>query len=163
MKTNMKTFFAVGIAMLGVTIITSCSDSSSNQKDNEQTQSAGAKEELHENADPMKDKGVGPVADMPLEALNTSLADKGKAVFEQKCTACHKIDTKYVGPALKDVTKRRTPEWIMNMVLNPEEMTKKDPIAKELFETLLVQMTFQNVSKDETREILEYFRQNDSK
>lgn len=153
----MKTLFAVGITMLGVTIITSCSDSS--KKENEQTQSTEVKEET----DPMKNKGVGPVTNLPLEAVNASLADKGKLIFEQKCAACHKFETKYVGPALQDVTKRRTPEWIMNIILNPEEMTKKDPIAKGLLETFMTQMTFQNVSQDETRAILEYFRQNDSK
>ena len=26
----------------------------------------------------------------------------------------------------------RTPEWIMNMILNPTEMVEKDPLAKEL-------------------------------
>jgi hypothetical protein len=48
------------------------------------------------------------------------------------------------------------------MITNPEEMTKKDPVAKALFEKHLVQMTFQNVSDDETRQILEFLRKNDS-
>jgi hypothetical protein len=68
-----------------------------------------------------------------------------------------------VGPPLAGVTERRSPEWIMNMILNPVEMTQKDPAAMELYATYLVQMTFQNVSQDETREILEYFRQMDNK
>ncbi|MEO0169795.1 MAG: cytochrome c, partial [candidate division WOR-3 bacterium] len=83
-------------------------------------------------------------------------------IFKTKCSACHKLDERYVGPALKGVTKRRTPEWIMNMILNPEEMTKNDPIAKKLLEEYLTQMTFQNVSEDEARAILEYFRLVDS-
>ncbi|MNZ88187.1 Cytochrome c2 iso-2 [compost metagenome] len=90
------------------------------------------------------------------------MATKGKSVFEAKCSACHKTDDqKIVGPGLKGVTERRTPEWIMNMITNPEEMTKKDPVAKALLEEHLTQMTFQNVTDDEARDILEYLRQND--
>jgi hypothetical protein len=49
----------------------------------------------------------------------------------------------------------------MNMVLNPVEMTQKDPTAQELLATYLTQMTFQNVSEEDARAILEYFRQLD--
>jgi mono/diheme cytochrome c family protein len=107
------------------------------------------------------DIGVGPVTKVELSALDPQLAKKGKAVFEQKCTACHKLDERYVGPALKGVTQRRKPEWIMNMILNPSEMLEKDPTAKELLGTYLTPMTFQDVSKEQARAILEYFRQVD--
>jgi hypothetical protein len=71
------------------------------------------------------------------------------------------MDEKVVGPALGGVTKRRTPEWIMNMILNPEEMTKQDPTAQALLAEHLTQMTFQNVTEKEARAILEYFRKTD--
>lgn len=108
-------------------------------------------------------KGVGPVSELKLAALSPDMARKGQELFKAKCSACHKIEEKYVGPALKGVTKRRQPEWIMNMILNPAEMTQKDPIAKALFAEILVQMTFQNVTQDDARMILEFFRENDSK
>jgi cell fate (sporulation/competence/biofilm development) regulator YlbF (YheA/YmcA/DUF963 family) len=42
-------------------------------------------------------------------------------------------------------------------------MTKKDEVAKRLFhEYNMTQMTFQNVTQDDARAILEYFRKNDS-
>lgn len=108
-------------------------------------------------------KGVGRFTDVKLEPLDKALAAKGEAIFTAKCSACHRTtDEKLVGPGLKNITNLREPEWIMNMITNPEEMTKKDPVAKALFEKHLVQMTFQDVSDDETRAILEYFRQNDS-
>lgn len=109
----------------------------------------------------VSDIGVGPITRVELGPLDAALAAKGKVAFEQKCSACHKIDERYVGPALKGVTQRRKPEWIMNMILNPSEMLDKDPVAKELLATYLTRMTFQNVSKDEARAILEYFRQVD--
>ncbi len=107
-------------------------------------------------------KGIGPVSSVTLGTLDSQKAAQGQQIFQSKCSACHKIDEKYVGPALKGVTQRRTPEWIMNMVLNPEEMTQKDPVAQDLLATYLTQMTFQNVTQDEVRNILEYFRQLDS-
>lgn len=111
---------------------------------------------------PEADKGIGPVSSVTLGPLDPQLASKGKTLFDAKCSACHKIDEKYVGPALKGVTTRRTPEWIMNMVLNPAEMTQKNATAKDLLATHYTQMTFQNVTQDEVRSILEYFRQNDA-
>lgn len=108
--------------------------------------------------------GVGPVQQkMTLATLNPALVALGQKLFQEKCSACHKIGEKYVGPDLKGVTQRRSPEWVMNMVLNPQEMTQKDPVAKELLGTFLTQMTFQNVSQEDARAILEFFRQNDAK
>ncbi|PKA15854.1 c-type cytochrome [Leptospira haakeii] len=108
-------------------------------------------------------KGIGPVTSVTLGTLDEGMAQKGKQNFETKCSACHKFEEKVVGPALKGVTERRTPEWIMNMILNPIEMTQKDPIAQELLAEHLTQMTFQNVQESEAREILEYLRKMDKK
>lgn len=110
-------------------------------------------------------KGVGKFTSVEVSpTIDDAMAKRGKLVFETKCTPCHKTtDEKLVGPGLKNITNLRTPEWIMNMITNPEEMTKKDPVAKALFEKHLVQMTFQNVSDTQTREIYEFLRQNDKK
>ena len=84
---------------------------------------------------------------------------KGETVFKAKCTACHKISKKFVGPALKGLTQRRSPEWIMNMAMNPEEMIQKDPIAMQLLIDFNgAPMANQNISEDEARALLEYFR-----
>jgi mono/diheme cytochrome c family protein len=112
--------------------------------------------------DPMKNKGIGPVKNVDLEDdLQEVYVTRGESIFEAKCTACHKFEERYVGPPLKGVTERRTPEWIMNMILNPEEMGKNDPIANELLAEYMTQMTNQNITEDEARYILEYFRHYD--
>ena len=55
--------------------------------------------------------------------------------------------------------QRRSPEWTMNMILNPEEMVKKDPLAKELLIKFNGSpMANQNLTEDEARQVLEYFR-----
>jgi hypothetical protein len=46
----------------------------------------------------------------------------------------------------------------MNMILNPEEMVNKDPIAKELLDRYLSPMADQNLTEEEARKVLEYFR-----
>ncbi|MFT6865569.1 MAG: cytochrome c [Cyclobacteriaceae bacterium] len=104
--------------------------------------------------------GIGPVKTFELPAKTDDvLVASGMVVFEAKCTACHKINKKYVGPDLSGVTTRRTPSWIMNMILNPEEMVLKDPIAKQLLmEYNGSPMANQNLTNDEARAVLEYFR-----
>ncbi|PJZ68135.1 cytochrome C [Leptospira perolatii] len=110
-----------------------------------------------------ENKGIGPISSVTIGPIDGASAERGKKQFEMKCSACHKFEEKVVGPALKGVTERRTPEWIMNMILNPVEMTQKDPIAKELLAEHLTQMTFQNVQESEARDILEYFRKTDKR
>ena len=108
--------------------------------------------------------GIGPVKErlnLPQE-IDKKMAKEGEKIFEMKCSMCHKLDERYVGPPLRGVTQRRTPEWIMNMILNPVEMTQKDPIAKKLLAEYLSQMPFQNVTQEDARKILEYFRYVDS-
>jgi cytochrome c len=56
------------------------------------------------------------------------------------------------------VTDRRTPEWIMNMILNPEVMVAENPIAKKLLAEYLSPMANQSLTESEARAILEYFR-----
>ena len=102
--------------------------------------------------------GIGPVKEVKLGSIDQNLVNKGKTTFETKCASCHKFDTRLVGPPLQGITQRRKPEWIMNMILNPQQMTQENPVAKELFATYLIQMTFQDVSQDDARALLEYFR-----
>jgi len=112
-----------------------------------------------ENVDPMSNKGIGPISNVTLGEIDPALASEGEVVFKAKCTACHKITKKFVGPALKGVTQRRSSEWIMNMAMNPEEMIQKDPIAQKLLiEFNGAPMANQNITEAEARAILEYFR-----
>lgn len=126
----------------------------------------GTSSNLMKDAEEMQDdgKGVGPVKDLELSAnIDDKLAMEGEAFYEAKCTACHRFtEERYVGPGLSGITKKRKPEWIMNMILNPQEMTQKDPTARELLAQYMTQMTNQNVSEPEARAILEFFRKKDS-
>lgn len=111
-----------------------------------------------EKIDPKKDKGVGPIKSVTIGDIDSALAEKGHAIFKAKCTACHKINKRFVGPALKGVTKKQTPEWIMNMILNPEVMIVKNATAKALLAKYSAPMANQNLTEDEARAVYEYFR-----
>ncbi len=115
-------------------------------------------------ATPPNDLGVGPITE-PMqipETIDEQLAQKGEEIFKAKCTACHKIDEKYIGPAVRGVTKRRRPEWIMNMILAPEKMIQQDPVSKQLvIESNGAIMANQGLTEEEARAVLEYFRKLD--
>lgn len=114
-----------------------------------------------QNADPSK--GLGQVKNVTLNTpLEQERIGRGKAIYEMKCSACHKLtDQRVVGPGWKDVTKNRKPEWIMNMITNVEVMLDEDPEAQKLLELCLMRMPNQNVSIGDARDILEFMRQND--
>jgi mono/diheme cytochrome c family protein len=162
MKTIKKLLPALAIA--GITFLYACGGSGGQSStDSTATTSPAATADI-DPAAKSDSKGVGRFTSVPLSAIDPAMADKGQAVFVTKCSACHKItDQKVVGPGLLGVTKRRTPEWIMNQITNPAEMEQKDPVGQALLAKHLTQMTFQNVTDNETRQILEYLRKNDSK
>jgi cytochrome c551/c552 len=111
--------------------------------------------------DPKRGTGKFTKVDVPA-ALDATMATSGEKTFGVKCSSCHKLtDEKLVGPGWKDVTKRRTAEWIMNFITNTDEMLTKDPEALAQLEICLVRMPNQNLSDDEARNLYEYMRKND--
>lgn len=142
----------VVVLAICVVLFSSCGDSKKETKP-----SAAEKAPVVE-LDPMKDKGVGPIKNLTLAEIDESLATEGKAIFKTKCSACHKMSKRFVGPGLAGVTERRTPEWIMNMILDPELMVAENTAAKKLLEEYLSPMANQSLTEDEARAILEYFR-----
>lgn len=110
-----------------------------------------------------ENKGVGPISEIALtEPLNQDWVNEGQSIFSTKCIACHKMDQRFIGPKLSGVTKRRAPEWIMNMILNPEVMIAQDPIAQKLLvEYNNAQMLNLGLTEAEARSVLEYFRSSD--
>jgi cytochrome c5 len=94
--------------------------------------------------------------------LNGDWVASGKGVYELKCQACHKLtEEKLVGPGWKNVTIRRKPVWILNMVTNTEMMLDSDPEAQKLLELCMVRMPNQNLMLDDARKVLEFMRSND--
>lgn len=108
-------------------------------------------------------KGIGEVKHVELTTpLDQDRVKRGKAIYDMKCSACHRLDDqRVVGPGWEGVTKLRKPEWIMNMITNVDVMLDQDPEARKLLELCLVRMPNQNVSIGDARDILEFMRHND--
>jgi len=107
------------------------------------------------------ENGIGPIDDVELSAsIDDALAAQGQEIFTTKCAACHKMDERYVGPPLGDVLARRTPEYAMNMMLNPAEMVQKHPEARAMLAQFATPMPDQNLTEDDARAVLEYLRAN---
>ena len=108
----------------------------------------------------LDNKGIGPVKSLTLAAtIDQEMVDKGQQIFKNKCSACHRTNKRFIGPNPTGILENRSPEWIMNMILNPAEMVQKDPIAKQLLmEFNGSPMANQNLTEEDARAILEYFR-----
>lgn len=107
----------------------------------------------------LTNKGIGPIKNVELGEIDQAMAAKGSELFKTNCTACHKPDKKFIGPAPKGILERRTPEWVMNMIMDPEGMTKNDPLAHALLlEFNGSPMANQHMTEEQSRAILEYFR-----
>jgi len=108
----------------------------------------------------LNNKGVGPITSLEfVTEIDAELAAKGEATFGTICMACHMAEQRMIGPALKGVYERRSPEWVMNMILNPDGMLKEDPIAKALLkEYNNAIMLNQNLSEEDARAVAEYLR-----
>lgn len=148
---NLKRIAALGLAAATIVIATACQKKEPPSGSNAEAVSA---------APSGPSKGVGPITSITLGGLDLALAAKGEKAFSGTCSACHKLEQRYVGPGLAGVTKRRTPEWIMNMIMNPTGMTQGDDTAKALLAEYMTQMSV-SATEEDARAILEYFRKID--
>ncbi len=108
----------------------------------------------------LDNKGVGPITSVSFtDEIDQKLAEQGAQLFKSKCVACHKAQQKFIGPPMAGIYKIRSPEWVMNMIMNPTEMVEKDPVAKALFKeynnTIMIN---QNIPETEARAMVEWFR-----
>lgn len=153
----MKSIF-FPLLFLGVSsiVIISCNEGiQKDQKPVDVQELTKDKPEVHGSQIKESDLTLGP-------SLDKTMATTGKATYELKCQSCHRLtEERLVGPGWKDVTKRRQPVWIMNMITNVDMMLETDAEAQKLLETCMVRMPNQNISKDEARSVLEFMRSND--
>ena len=103
--------------------------------------------------------GIGPITeDVPLAAIDPNKATAGEQLFIKKCATCHYRDMKKAGPPLGDVTKRRSREYVLNQILNPEQMGKLHPDGRKLVAQYAQYMTIQGITRDDDADLLEFLR-----
>ncbi|MGV3459964.1 MAG: cytochrome c3 family protein [Flavobacterium sp.] len=77
---------------------------------------------------------AAPAGEAAAPAAGAGDAVKGKELFNTLCAACHKLDAKSTGPALRGVADKHDRAWIYKWVRNSSEMIKSgDPTAVKLF------------------------------
>ena len=103
--------------------------------------------------------GIGPITeDIPSTAVDPARAASGHDLFVKKCATCHYLDFKKTGPMLRDVANRRPPEYILNQILNPEEMGKYHPEGRKLLAQYSQFMTIQGITRENAEDLLNFLR-----
>lgn len=96
--------------------------------------------------------------------VNAALAAKGEKLFTSKgCTVCHGWGKKITGPDLKGVVNQRTAEWMQHQMLEPDVMTRTDPISHGLLLQYKIQMTNLRLTPEEAKSVIEYLKQREKK
>jgi mono/diheme cytochrome c family protein len=89
-------------------------------------------------------------------------AAKGEALFKSKCTTCHKLDQRLIGPALGPQLQSETDDkWLTKWIQNNQALiTAKDPRAVKIFnEYNQSNMTvFADLSDGDVSNIISYVR-----
>ncbi|MGL2965700.1 c-type cytochrome [Flavobacterium sp. XGLA_31] len=83
----------------------------------------------------------------------------GKTLFNTNCAACHSLDKKMTGPALRGVTGRHAKDWFYKWIANSSALIKAgDPDAVKLFNenNKAVMTAFPQLSKQDVDNILAY-------
>ena len=64
--------------------------------------------------------GVSAYAADPAVANTDEAIAAGKTVFNANCKTCHKLDQKYIGPALRGATDRNNANWVKTWIKNSQ-------------------------------------------
>jgi cytochrome c551/c552 len=84
---------------------------------------------------------------------------KGKELFNANCAACHKLDAKSTGPALRGVASKYEMSWIYKWVANSSDLIKSgDAAAVKVFEenNKAVMTAFPQLSTEDVDNIIAY-------
>lgn len=148
------------IAVLAIALLGACGgeDAQANAPGAADTDAGAAAPAPAELTSTELEQGIGPIRDLELGPVDEELAEEGQEAFTMKCSACHKLDQRFVAPPLGDVLERRRPEFVMNMILNADEMVQRHPVVRELLAEYFTPMTVQVQEESEARAILEYLR-----
>ena len=98
-------------------------------------------------------------ADAAAPATGGADAVKGKELFNSNCAACHNLDRKMTGPALRGVTGRHKKDWFYGWVKNSSALIKSgDADAVKLWEENKpsVMTSFPQLSNADIDNILAY-------
>lgn len=160
MKNIIKTCFTLSLGFL-----LACNSNPNQTKQNEaksesSEQKVDSSKVMHNDELYKAKTGVGPIKDeVQLNSqIDKEMASNGKELFNNACASCHRIKEESVGPGLGGVLQKRSPQWVMNMILNPIEMKRENVQAQAMDAEYDADMVNTNLTEDEARAIVEYLR-----
>ena len=97
----------------------------------------------------------------PLLSPSAYANAEGEQLFKTMCKACHHLEMRLVGPALKDVDQRHSEDWLIKFIKSSQSVIASgDQTAIDLFNTYnKVPMPDQDLSDDQIRSILAYIKE----
>ncbi len=87
-------------------------------------------------------------------------AQRGQRAFDEGgCSGCHVVGKVSSGPDLTGVIQRHEngEKWVTDFILNPEHKFE-DPYVKGMIDYFNLKMPNQHMSKEETKDIVQYFK-----
>ena len=96
--------------------------------------------------------------------INAMMAQKGQKIHEEKCVGCHTLDTQKTPlKSLAGITRRRNPEWIMNMITGVTTTLESNAAAMQKLEACPTRQAATRLNVEQARDYLEMLRSVDSK
>lgn len=96
---------------------------------------------------------------LPSVAQAQSSPEEGGKLYQQYCVSCHTVGGgRLVGPDLKGVTERRSQEWLVRFITEPDQMRKDDPIAIANLKEFGVPMPRLGLTEQQVTALLAYFK-----
>tara|TARA_B100001093_G_scaffold191886_1_gene184366 strand:- start:1775 stop:2461 length:687 start_codon:yes stop_codon:yes gene_type:complete len=93
--------------------------------------------------------------------------DKGKQLFKNNCAACHNMEKRVVGPALKNVVKNQGEDWTKSWIKNNNKLRASgDKHANDVFKEYngMAMPAYEHLGDDALNDITTYLAQyNDKK
>lgn len=96
-----------------------------------------------------------------LNSADTLPEHPGVHLFNSNCKACHRLDQKLVGPALRNVINSRDSTWLVRMIVDGAGLVKSgDTLAVRLFKEYnqLPHTSFKGFSNQQLKELIEYLK-----
>ena len=102
---------------------------------------------------------IGILTSITASAQSDETVQAGKKLFNANCAACHKLNKRAVGPALRGISSKYDREWLYSWIKNSTAMVKSgDAQAVAIYEEYngSVMTSFQQFSNDDIDNIIAY-------
>ena len=99
-------------------------------------------------------------------SANAQDAKEGRALFKAKCTSCHALNAKLVGPALAGVTEKYPEAFLLKWIPNSQGLIQSgDATAVKIYEenNKIAMTSFPELDEGKVKSILAYIKEGEPK